>query len=201
MDLAFRWLVFAALWIGLSTSATGAPRTPTPPIVRLGDYSYTVPVWWDKVQVKVPEHFQSMHEVEAYVYGKYGNDVGTSATWRMALKTYALAYQRFPRTLPVYLAHCHMRGGDLDRAAQIYADLYELSSSQAEEEHWYRVYLAFNAGLAYARLGRLSEAQHWYLLASRYLNDEGPNAGAIISYARQAEQALQDPDFLPYSEK
>lgn len=164
--------------------------------INVAGFNYKLPPWWETVKVNLPEHLQTPREVEAFVAKRYGRDTGTKRTWKKALKTYAFAYQKM-NVLPVYLAHCHVSGGEYARGARIYAALYGLTETQGDKKHWYRVYLAYNAGHKYAMSGDYVNAKRWYLRSAKYLNYVGPHQKAITYYAKRSVNALKRPNLLP----
>jgi hypothetical protein len=145
----------------------------------IGPYEFELPNWWNEVDVMIPEDIDSDEEAREYIGTKFGADVGTEKTWRHALKSWAIYDQR-THGLPVYIAHCFMRGGEVEMAAKIYQDLYLLSDTQ-EEAEWYKCYLAYEAGQAIEKLDDSENAAKWYSLSAqvKYIN---PKDSASISY-------------------
>ena len=158
--------------------------------LTIAGYNYELPSWWDSVEVDVPDNLKNWQQVSAFVMDRYGMDTGTEKTWKEALKTWAIASKRLNH-FPVYLAHCYKTGGDYQRAAQIYGDLYNLADTQKEKRDWYRVYLAFNAGEAYVLLKDFDKAKVWYSRAAEYV---GHKDSAIDYYARKSSDILKTLD-------
>lgn len=181
--------LLVALFLGAAWDAPA--RAPAPPAkgktARIANYDYKLPPWWHKVRVDVPRGLKNAGEVDAFVAKEYGKDTGTRATWKAALKAHAIAAQRLKR-FPVYVAHCHMAGEDYARAAEVYGDLYALAGTQGKHTHWYRCYLAYNAGEAYAKLKDNEKAKAWYARAAEY---RGHSDSAIAYYAAQSAKAVE----------
>jgi hypothetical protein len=185
-------------------------RSTRPTSIRIGDYTYRLPVWWDSVHVDVPEGLETQHDIFCFVMRTYGSDVGTNdarsvnsvqglldfvhqkfgskddgkSTWKKALKTYALAEKRI-KGYPVFVAHCHMTGGEYFHAAEVYAGLHALADAQDNDRDWYCCFLSYNAGLAYHFAGDFEESRKWALRAMEYV---GHKEEAIDYYARAAAE-------------
>jgi tetratricopeptide (TPR) repeat protein len=114
-------------------------------------------------------------------------DTGTKRTWKQAFKVWAIASQRL-NLFPVYLAHCYKSGGELEKAAKIFGDLYGLAGTQGKNKDWYRVYLSYNAGETYAELEDNDKAKDWFSRAARYT---GSSDSAISYYAGVAAKRLK----------
>lgn len=175
----------------VSPSVDPAPLQDTkPPSMRIGPYDFQLPPWWDWVKVDVPETVKTSQDVSEHVRRTYGQDNGTEENWKEALKAHALGEQRI-KGFPVYIAHCYMTGDDYDRAAEVYAGLWELADTQPQHRDWYRCFLAYNAGLAYALSKDSGKARMWSLRAAAYV---GHKDEWIAYYARMAEQRARSHD-------
>ena len=157
-----------------------APLGSKPDTLLINGYPYELPDWWNSVGVDVPTNLMDWKAAGAHVKREYGSDTGTPDTWRQALKTWAL-WCREHDHFPVYLAHCHRSGGELERAAQIFADLYDLAHTQKAKKDWYRCYLAHNAGECYFYLREYRRAQLWFARSAAYADHGDP---AVQHYAR-----------------
>ena len=144
--------------------------------------------------------------VQNYVSRIYGADVGTKATWRQALKVYAITCKRL-NVLPVFMAHCYMSGQRYADAAKMYGELYDLVDArvesaesieenrelhdfaQGEEKDWLHCYIAYEAGRAYALLGDLEMAETWYSRSAEYVEHRH---SAISYYAKESAKLLKE---------
>ncbi|HEQ71399.1 MAG TPA: tetratricopeptide repeat protein [Spirochaetia bacterium] len=182
---------FAFMVSCTTTDSAGFNNGPTETkTLTLSGYVFTLPDWWDSVRVSVPDSLTDEQKVREFVYARYGMDTGTDTTWREALKTWALAAERL-NLYPVYIAHCYRAGKQYLKAAQIYGDLYELAGTQGANRDWYRVYLSYNAGEAYAKAGDPQQAKIWYKKAVPY---RGNKDSAIDYYASTAAKRLAEID-------
>jgi tetratricopeptide (TPR) repeat protein len=164
--------------------AAGGDETKT---MTISGYTFELPSWWDSVRVDVPATLQTENDVRDYVGKQYGMDTGTKRTWKQAFKVWAIASQRL-NLFPVYLAHCYKSGGELEKAAKIFGDLYGLAGTQGKNKDWYRVYLSYNAGETYAELEDNDKAKDWFSRAARYT---GSSDSAISYYAGVAAKRLK----------
>jgi tetratricopeptide (TPR) repeat protein len=156
--------------------------------MRIGPYDYTLPSWWESVQVEVPEHLKDWEQVSAYVSKRYGDDSGTKESWKEALKIWAISDQRLGG-FPGYLAHCHRTGGEYKRAVEIYTALYELADTQKDDRDWFRTYLAYCAGGCFVSLNDYEKALVWYKRSAKYVG----NADPVVHYyaSESAEKVRQ----------
>ncbi|MBN1799789.1 MAG: hypothetical protein JW822_14525 [Spirochaetales bacterium] len=189
-------LIYVLSFLMVSIFFTACKSQPSAGLVPTADmkksmtiagYTYKLPVWWDSVQVAVPESLKNENDVRNFVGQNYGMDTGTKKTWKQALKTWALACQRL-NIFPVYLGHCHRVGEEFERAAEIFAALYPLADTQKENRDWYRVYLAYNAGELYDQLGNKEKAELWFSRAAEYA---GYSDSSIRYYAGVAAKRLK----------
>ena len=155
---------------------------------RIAGYEFELPRWWRSVRVVVPANLKNWQQLQKYVSGKYGRDVGTRETWKQALKVYAIAYKRL-NIFPVHLAHCYMSGRRYAKAAKMYGELYELADTRRKEKDWNRSYLAYEAGCTYALLGDLERAAMWYSRSAEFVGH--PN-GPSSFYAKESVKRLKE---------
>ena len=99
--------------------------------MTVSGYTFKLPSWWDSVQVDVPTTLKTENKVREYVSNQYGMDTGTRSTWKQAFKVWAIASQRLD-LFPVYLAHCYKSGGEMQKAAKVFGDLYNLAGSRGK---------------------------------------------------------------------
>ena len=158
-----------------------------PTVLRIANYDYVLPSWWESVNVELPENLEDGIQVAAFVRERYGKDTGTKKTWKAALKTWAIAGQRL-NLFPVYLAHCYMSGEEYKRAAEIFVDLYNLADTQKERRDSYRVQLALHAGETYMLLKDSEKAASWYARSAEYV---GNTNFSIRFYAKRSAEALE----------
>jgi hypothetical protein len=181
--MSTRLLLLPLLLTFCFASSSGADEQK-PASMRIGPYDFQLPTWWDSVRVEVPETLKTSQDVWEHVVKTLGSDKGTEKNWREALKAHALGEQRI-KGFPVFIAHCFMTGKEYRRAAEVYADLYELADTQPEHKDWYRCYLAYETGLAYDLLDDAEKARMWSLRAATYVNHKDK---AIAFYAGQAQE-------------
>lgn len=152
-------------------------------IIKIGDYDFQKPDWWDKIQVTLPDTILTQDSASAYISAKYGSDVGTPDTWKSAMKCWVIFDQRTDE-FPVYIAHCYKSGGELEKSAKVYIDLFKLiHTAQPDLEEWYTCYLAYSAGEVYAEMKDVKNAEKWYSIASQpdFLNSA---VNAVSYYAK-----------------
>jgi hypothetical protein len=161
-------------------------------IIRIDNYDYELPSWWDSVKVTVPKGLTKEEEVANYVRDRCGKEVGTQQTWKEALKTWALWYEEH-NYLPVYIAHCHFTGGDHRRAAEMYADLCGVLDAEPKHEANIAVqcYLSYEAGRSYLVVRDIKSARKWLSRAAQYVGHQ--NRG-IAYYGEEAAQMLKEVD-------
>lgn len=154
---------------------------------QIGGIKFYYPTWWTKVNVTIPDTFQTENQISKYVRKKYGTDVGTDSTWREALKCWALYYKK-TNIIPVFIAHCYRKGDDYKHALQVYMACYRIANNQVEKD-WYNCYLAYNIGRVYEKLNQKKKAIIWYKIGSKeeYLNHEDQ---AIPYYAGECKQLM-----------
>ncbi|QEL18638.1 hypothetical protein [Limnoglobus roseus] len=158
------------------------------PVWKFGAYEYALPTWWGSVDADVPKDLKDWKDVSAYLHMKYGQDTGTKDTWKSALKAWAI-YDRRSDGFPVYLAHCHKCGGEVQRAADIYAALYKLADTRKDKREWYQAYLAYCAGGCYELLKDTDEAATWYGRSAEHV---GNRDQAIDYYAKESAKKAKE---------
>jgi hypothetical protein len=151
----------------------------------IGPYEFEQPSWWNEVDVVIPENINSEEEAREYIGRNFGADVGTEKTWKSALKSWAIFDQRTNR-FPVYIAHCFMKGGEVEMAAKVYQDLYLLSHTQKEKVDWYKCYLAYNAGQAFEELDDSENAAKWYSFSAQVKFINLQDSASISYYANNS---------------
>ena len=157
--------------------------------ILIGPYEFEKPNWWDEVEVDIPEDISSEEEAREYIGSNFGADVGTEKTCKKTLKSWAIFDQR-TNGLPVYIAHCFMRGGEVEMAAKVYNDLYLLSNTQ-EKREWYECYLAFNAGKAYEKINDFENAAKLYSLSAQVKYTNPRDSASICYYANESRKSLE----------
>jgi hypothetical protein len=178
--------------LGFATGDLGCCPAPEKKaaMLRIANYDYALPSWWDSVSVEVPKDLGDEEQIREYVRKQYGKDVGTKETWKKALKTWAVACQRLDH-FPIYLAHCHVTGEEYERAAEIYTALYKLADGQKDKRDWYRAYLAYEAGKTFEMLKDHDKAAVWYSRSAEYVGSEDPHIDYI---ARKSAERLKQLD-------
>jgi hypothetical protein len=186
-------------YVGPLGNGLVAFKRPLPPaksdrrVMRIHNYDYELPSWWDSVKVTVPRELARLEDVSKYVKERYGKEVGTHQTWKEALKTWALWCEANDYS-PDFVAHCHVTGGEHRRAAEIYVGLYHAL------EKWPKLdavvseqcLLAYEAGDAYSVIGDLPSAKKWLGRAAELVGKLDDDAGAY--YAKKAAEMLRDID-------
>ncbi len=153
--------------------------------ILIGEYSFKTPLWWNEIEIEVPESIKATEEARRYASDNFGSDVGTEKTWKTALKFWALFEQKKKNGFPVFIGHCFVKGQDYENAAKVYQDLYFLSNTQKDNVDWYKSFLSYNAGEVNEKLGDLEEAKKWYSLSAQieYLDSKD---NAIRYYSRES---------------
>ena len=174
---------------------------------RIAGYEFELPCWWRSVRAVVPSPLKNKWQVEKHVRRTCGSDVGTKATWRQALKVYAITCKRL-NVLPVFMAHCYMSGQRYAEAAKMYGELYDLVDTQVDEaeltasyggyefvptlqdeKDWLRSFLTYEAGRAYTLLGDLERAETWYSRSAEFV--EHPHSPTSY-YAKESAKRLEE---------
>ena len=150
--------------------------------IKIGEYLFQTPDWWDDIEVSIPESIKTKDEVSKYITIKYGGEVGTIQTWKYALKSWVI-FEEKTKGFPVFIGHCFSKGEDHSSAAKVYSDLYFLANTQKEDEYWYKCYLAFNAGEEYTKLKDFEKAITWYSYSNE-VRHKKPDDSAIMYYAQ-----------------
>ena len=174
---------------------------------NIAGYEFELPRWWPSVRAVFPAPSKNNEwHVQQFVRHTYGDDVGTKATWRQALKVYAITCTRL-NILPVFMAHCYMSGQRYADAAKMYGELYDLVDArvenaasieenrelhdfaQGEEKDWHHCYIAYEAGRAYALLGDLEKAEMWFSRSTEFVQHRH---SAISYYAKRSAELLKE---------
>jgi hypothetical protein len=158
--------------------------------MRIGPYKFEKPNWWDEVDVVIPENINSKEEAREYIGSNFGDDVGTEKTWKSALKSWVIFDQR-TNGFPVYIAHCFMKGGEVEMAAKVYQDLYLLSHTQKKVD-WYKCYLAYEAGQAFEKLDDSENAAKWYSFSAQVKYKDPEDSASISYYANVSRIRLNE---------
>jgi uncharacterized protein (TIGR03067 family) len=191
----FAAALFLVSTFGHAQEVGEKPKTATKTI-RIAGYDYELPPWWDSIQVTVPRDINNVEKMTDYVTNHFGEDTGTSENWKSALKVWALWSQE-RNNFPVYVAHCHQAGGDHERAAQVYADLYAMAGSQGRDKERLECYLAYKSGESYCELKNASMAKIWYSRSAAHLGNKDPH---IASCAEDAAKKLKFLNNTPQKE-
>lgn len=173
-------------FILLFLSCTQSPKT-----IKIGDYSFVTPDWWNEVNVELNNDINTDDEIRKFVTEKYGADVGIADTWKESLKVWAI-YSERTNGFPIYIAHCYRTGGMYEDAILVYKDLYYLADKQ-DKKDWYKCFLPYLIGEAYESLNDDQKAVLWYSYGtkSNFITSDSPS---IRYYAEESKSKVFELD-------
>lgn len=158
--------------------------------MMIGEFRFELPAWWSSVEVEVPESLTTEEQIADYVTQTCGRDTGLSDTWRQALKIWAIASARLSRSA-TYVAHCFRKGGEHAEAAAIYTAMWRMADKRAGGDRqlaaWYRIHLAYCAGVEYMELRNWELAAIWLGRCAKSVDSKDQ---AVRYYAGKAQEAL-----------
>ena len=154
----------------------------------IGDYKFTYPSWWSEVSICFPDSLVDQNKMDEYLNNLYGSDVGDSTNWKEVMKHWYM-YVKTNDIFPVYFGHCFAAIGKLNKAIQVYEDLYEIVPDDSLAD-WYQCYLSYSIGKLYAKQHLREEALNWFEKASdiKFIKSSDQ---AISYYAKEAKDWIE----------